>query len=229
MAHQNTEKFFSPRDSTTLSSPNRFYNPEISEEPAFNESRLETRRKGWKINNENQNSSEYNSSSFQISTQQSLNLKNSLNFLSPKQSAPLTPQLLQKKIKDLQGQNLTLRLQEKLKDLENTISFRKSEAREIEPLVEISDHFSSNKNVIESKAAIEGEDDIEIPHLRWCAYCKGEVMTEIHHINTNKTFWASLGIFFSGGVLGCFLIPYVTNYCKDLKIVCHNCKRTLLS
>jgi hypothetical protein len=64
----------------------------------------------------------------------------------------------------------------------------------------------------------------EIPTLRWCAYCKKETMTDLEFRNTAKTFWSAVGIFLLGGVLGCFLIPYSMNRCKDTKFVCHVCK-----
>jgi hypothetical protein len=79
-----------------------------------------------------------------------------------------------------------------------------------------------------STLARQLDEDFEfntVPTLRWCAFCAKETSTEIEFRNSSKTFWASMGIFFMGGVFGCFLIPYVTNRCKDMKRVCHLCKR----
>lgn len=79
-----------------------------------------------------------------------------------------------------------------------------------------------------SALAKEISDDCELadfPCLRWCAFCGKETCTEVEYKNSNTTFWASLGIFLAGGVLGCFLLPYSMNSCKDMKTVCHICKR----
>lgn len=65
------------------------------------------------------------------------------------------------------------------------------------------------------------------PVLKWCAYCTRETTTEITFRNTTKTFMSSLGIFLFGGFLGCFLLPYMTNSCKEMKSVCHVCKREI--
>ena len=71
------------------------------------------------------------------------------------------------------------------------------------------------------------EFDSSIPSLRWCAYCKGEIATEVIYVNSEKTFWASLAIFLSGGVLGCFLLPYSLDSCKNLQVRCHRCKHVI--
>lgn len=72
------------------------------------------------------------------------------------------------------------------------------------------------------------EGDLQIPQLKWCAYCKAEVMTKVSYVNNEKTFWSAVGIFLSGGVLGCFLLPYMSNSCKGVKVVCHTCERVLI-
>ena len=69
--------------------------------------------------------------------------------------------------------------------------------------------------------------NLEIPTLMWCAYCKGEMSTEISYTNSSKTFLSSLGIFLSGGIFGCFLLPYMSNSCKSPTIICKKCGRTL--
>ena len=73
---------------------------------------------------------------------------------------------------------------------------------------------------------VENENlDLMIPRLRWCAFCKAEVMTQVEYVNNSKTFWSAVGIFLSGGFLGCFLIPYMSNSCKGARLVCHSCGR----
>ena len=67
----------------------------------------------------------------------------------------------------------------------------------------------------------------EIPTLLWCAYCKGEMTTVVKYVNTSMTFFSSLGIFLSGGIFGCFLLPYMTNSCKSPQLLCRNCERVL--
>ena len=82
--------------------------------------------------------------------------------------------------------------------------------------------------VDEAKADPGGLDlDSGIPGLMWCAYCKGEIATEVFYVNSEKTFWASLAIFLSGGVFGCFLLPYSMNSCKHLQVRCHCCKHVI--
>ena len=67
----------------------------------------------------------------------------------------------------------------------------------------------------------------EIPTLMWCAYCGGEIKTQVAFVNSSKTFWAALGIFMAGGVAGCFLLPYMTNQCKEPRVTCSRCQHVL--
>jgi hypothetical protein len=69
------------------------------------------------------------------------------------------------------------------------------------------------------------EDCKDFPTLKWCAFCKREVMTEVFYKNSSKTFWAALGIFLTGGVCGCFMLPYVTGACQDVAMKCSKCGR----
>jgi hypothetical protein len=76
------------------------------------------------------------------------------------------------------------------------------------------------------------EDEPEFkgyPILKWCPYCAKETATEMVYKNTTKTFLSSLGIFLSGGFLGCFLLPYVSKSCKQIALVCSSCKHELFS
>ncbi|OMJ72166.1 hypothetical protein SteCoe_29458 [Stentor coeruleus] len=228
MSNSSPDHFFSPAELTAVPSPQCFSGPELSEEPIFRG----TKRSGTDKITKGQEphmSSELNSSSLQVSTQQSLNFKRSFTMTSPKRSVPSTPFLLANKLKEIQGQSLTLRLNEKLKELEDDSNVRKTQEVEIEPL-SINEDFrypSYPQPALENRLALEGENDSEIPQLRWCAACKGEVKTETEYVNSRKTFWASVGIFMSGGVLGCFLLPYMTNSCKGIRVVCHKCRRAL--
>ena len=227
MAQLTSEKFPIISENSTMLVSNRYIHPELSEDPIFSPSSKKDLQQFYGSPPEVLKSEEYNLSSLQISTQHSLNLKRSF-FASPKRSVPSTPFLLTNKIKELKGQTLNLKLNEKLKELEESSKTRKTEDIELTPLIDIIDTKElSLRNNIKEGILIEGEDDNEVPSLKWCAYCKGEVRTEAFYINTNKTFWASVGIFFSGGVLGCFLFPYFTNSCKGLRTRCHVCKRGL--
>ncbi|OMJ89577.1 hypothetical protein SteCoe_8284 [Stentor coeruleus] len=223
MLNNSPDHFLTPVEMTTVPSPQYFSGPELSEEPIFRGTKRSRTEKNTK-NQEPQLSSELNLSSLQVSTQQSFNFKRSFTMTSPKRSITSTPFLLANKLKEIQGQSLTLRLNEKLKELEDDSNARKTQEIEIEPL-SINEDFRYNsfpQAALENRLVLEGENDSEIPQLRWCAACKGEVKTEVE-----KTFWASVGIFMSGGVLGCFLLPYMTNSCKGVKVVCHKCRRAL--
>ena len=68
----------------------------------------------------------------------------------------------------------------------------------------------------------------EIPVLAWCPKCCREVTTSPKFVNTQKTFWSSVAIFFTGGVAGCCLVPYVTSSCKGVKHECANCHHELI-
>ena len=230
MANHHSEKFVSSSELTTFSSPNRYPHPEISEDPIFLKFTPNLPdRSDRHLQDNGKNSETNNSSSMQFSTQQSMNFKKSFSNFFGKLSVPSTPLLLTNKLKSLQENSVSLRLHEKLKELEENISLRKSEQIKIEPLIDLDDlkYAPLHTEVAETHFIMEDEGNIEIPHLRWCAACKAEIATEIAYSNGSRTFWASVGIFMAGGIFGCFLLPYVTNYCKDIKIICHKCKRTL--
>lgn len=70
--------------------------------------------------------------------------------------------------------------------------------------------------------------NIEIPRLAWCAYCGGERMTRVNYVNDSRTLWSSIAIFLTGGVFGCFLLPYMTNCCKGVQVVCGQCGRMVV-
>jgi hypothetical protein len=97
----------------------------------------------------------------------------------------------------------------------------------------IHDEFQTNvsEKITSVEAARTDFNDLEldngIPTLRWCAYCKGETSTEVLFVNSEKTFWSSVAVFLAGGVLGCCLVPYSLNSCKDMQVRCHKCKHIL--
>lgn len=69
--------------------------------------------------------------------------------------------------------------------------------------------------------------DPNVPGLIWCSYCKGEKLYTLDHKPSNYTFLASLGIFLAGGVLGCFLVPYLIPSCQSSYKKCSQCQRHL--
>ena len=114
----------------------------------------------------------------------------------------------------------SLSLSEKLKKIEEEHPKVKSD-------------FSMNYAIENHRETCEaGEIDYlrgnkEIPTLLWCAYCKGEMTTVVRYVSNSNTFLSSVGIFVSGGILGCFLLPYMTNSCKSPQLLCRNCGRVL--
>ncbi|OMJ94924.1 hypothetical protein SteCoe_1784 [Stentor coeruleus] len=88
-------------------------------------------------------------------------------------------------------------------------------------------YISTERSAL-AKEISDNNEFADFPCLRWCAFCGKETSTEIEYKNSSTTFWASLGIFLAGGVFGCFLLPYGMNSCKDMKTVCHICKREVL-
>lgn len=67
----------------------------------------------------------------------------------------------------------------------------------------------------------------DVPTLMWCAYCKGERMTDVSYVNSSRTLWAAIGIFLAGGVAGCCLAPYCMNKCKRPQLTCSRCGHTV--
>lgn len=160
-----------------------------------------------------------NNSSLQLSTQHSLNTKKSFSVFSPKHSIPSAARFL-KKVKKTEDQaSINQELDGNLKLLESENSPHKDEIGK-------SFEIETEKET-EAALVFEGDENYEIPHLRWCAFCAAEVVTEIEYVNNEKTFWTSVGIFFAGGIFGCFMLPYMTNLCKGVKLVCHKCKRPI--
>ena len=71
---------------------------------------------------------------------------------------------------------------------------------------------------------------IELNHgsvLRWCPSCGRESVAEVSYHNSSKTFWSAVGIFFLGGVVGCCVLPYCFNQCKQTKFACTGCGKMI--
>ena len=79
----------------------------------------------------------------------------------------------------------------------------------------------------EAELMLNLEDENEEISLKWCAFCQKETTSVKTFRNSSKTFWASMGILMSGGFLGCFLLPYASDHCKQPEIVCTKCSHIL--
>ncbi|CAH8513224.1 unnamed protein product [Dicrocoelium dendriticum] len=53
-----------------------------------------------------------------------------------------------------------------------------------------------------------------------CSICLNKVVTTVHYVNGPCTWLACTGIALIGGFLGCCLIPFFVNTCKDAKHMC---------
>lgn len=93
-----------------------------------------------------------------------------------------------------------------------------------ENISKVQDNYKSVESNFDSTL---DEDFKDFPTLRWCASCCKEVCTQISYKNSAKTFWASVGIFLTGGVCGCCMVPYMINSCKDVVVSCSRCNREL--
>ena len=68
-----------------------------------------------------------------------------------------------------------------------------------------------------TRASLEDETELDltdVPQLKWCAYCGCERAASVRFKKSAKTFWSAVVIFLMGGVLGCFMAPYMTDTCK---------------
>ena len=222
MASKRSELFLSPENTPRTASHSKYLHPDYSEEGSLHppESRY-GKDKLYLSPGDTRISGDLNFSSMQTSTQQSLNFKHSYFLSSPKRTEVDSIVLTQAKLEENEN-SLALRLEDKLKQLENRAVFKKSQDLNLDHTV------SAREELDDSHISFEGPDDLKIPQLRWCASCKAEVMTQVVYVNTDKTFWSSVGIFITGGFLGCFLLPYMMNSCKGARLVCHGCQRVLL-
>ena len=73
----------------------------------------------------------------------------------------------------------------------------------------------------------EFESSAEEFSLKWCASCSKECVAKTQMKPTRSTFWSSVTIFFLGGFLGCFLLPYMVNACNEVEYVCETCGHSI--
>ncbi|OMJ75119.1 hypothetical protein SteCoe_25820 [Stentor coeruleus] len=233
MAFNQSDMYLNSSMTPQTSNHTKYFQPEYSEEPQFSSLHTTDTRFGLEksdcLQGDTRHSIDLNSSSLQSSTLQSINLKRSFYFTSPKRSIPQASLTLPLKTKELNDQSQSPKLEKNLLKLEkHSEILSKSEKFNSNSFFDL-DHgkYNSIIKVPDGNISYEGNDDIKIPQLMWCASCGAEVMTKIEYVNTDKTFWAAMGILFSGGCLGCFLLPYMTNTCKNARVRCHKCDRIL--
>jgi LITAF-like zinc ribbon domain len=172
---------------------------------------------------------------------------NTSSFISPesyKNSTSTTPttRLSLSLSKDYRGKKTSLkRLSEKFVKISEDFAEKKEPKNEMEQdyiqgngyetgretgSVNETKFFLTDRSTF-AKHSVDEFELSEYPTLRWCAYCAKETTTEVKYQNSSKTLLTSAGICMMGGVLGCFLIPYMTNTCKDIKYLCKTCKRKI--
>lgn len=66
-----------------------------------------------------------------------------------------------------------------------------------------------------------------IPALKWCASCSRETTTRVLYKSTARTFLASVAFLLSGGLLGCCVLPYLADSCKQSSLQCGHCSHTV--
>ena len=231
MAYKCPELIVSP-PSPRYSELGKSFHPQFSDEPVFYKPESSDMKNS--VNKSLLYAQDYPASTYfaspQASTQNSISLNKWFLLASPKRSSSSLTSVLKVLQTEDQGAKLHETLQEKLKRFEKTSEYKRSATIDSESLIDIKkDKFSSvHDPALEKTITFEGFNDIEIPQLRWCAYCKAEVMTKVLFVNNSKTFWSAVGIFLSGGVFGCFMLPYMTNACKGTRLICHKCERMLL-
>lgn len=113
-------------------------------------------------------------------------------------------------------------LEDKLKALEDELEDSRTAA------------YTPTKRIVQAKRFDTDENDKEdiamkgkLTRLRWCAYCSKETVNKTVYRVSARTFWSSVAIFFMGGVCGCFVLPYLSDKCKDPKTLCEKCGRML--
>ncbi|THD28519.1 Lipopolysaccharide induced TNF alpha factor [Fasciola hepatica] len=65
------------------------------------------------------------------------------------------------------------------------------------------------------------------PTVACCPNCNEQTMTTINHVNGTLT-WVLCGVIaLLGGILGCCVIPFCVNSCKDVVHTCPRCGTTI--
>eukprot|EP01108_Squamamoeba_japonica_P005348 TRINITY_DN41_c0_g1_i1.p1 TRINITY_DN41_c0_g1~~TRINITY_DN41_c0_g1_i1.p1 ORF type:complete len:126 (+),score=17.80 TRINITY_DN41_c0_g1_i1:115-492(+) len=60
-----------------------------------------------------------------------------------------------------------------------------------------------------------------------CQFCSSQVVTSTEYVNGTLTWLASGAICLFGCVLGCCLIPFALDSCKDVVHRCPSCRQTI--
>lgn len=213
--------------------------PELSEDPNYASLNTSATKNMAEKSGLNPLDYKFGTNSVQASTQHSLNLKHSFSMpgvhMSKElsESYPYNPSA-ESSLKSSLKYELKNILKEVNEDEKEQKESEENQAQDKHRRIWKSEDFDSqwknediDKEFKASQEVTVFEGDLQIPQLKWCAYCKAEVMTEVVYVNNGKTFWSAVGIFLSGGFLGCFLLPYMSNSCKGVKVMCHNCGRVL--
>ena len=88
--------------------------------------------------------------------------------------------------------------------------------------------WSLSTAAVEAQFVEETADEVrDIPQLKWCASCQRETIVKCEFKPSAKTFWSSVAILAMGGVLGCFMVPYMTDSCKRPQFTCTHCLRSV--
>ena len=65
----------------------------------------------------------------------------------------------------------------------------------------------------------------EAPQQCVCQFCQHQVVTGTRYVNGTMTYVSAGVVCFFGGVIGCCLIPFCLDACKDVEHVCPNCQK----
>lgn len=152
-------------------------------------------------------------------TEETSHIRSPCSPFTASSTLPFPKETLYDKVKETLLHN---RLTKKLQHLR-----QKSESLRISTQQSKSGYIDEEVKLTEATEPYELEISNDTPTLVWCAYCQGERRTEVQYVNSSKTFWSAVGIFLVGGVAGCFLLPYMTNNCKNSQMVCSRCRRKL--
>eukprot|EP00117_Sycon_ciliatum_P031674 scpid74657/ scgid24729/ Lipopolysaccharide-induced tumor necrosis factor-alpha factor homolog; Small integral membrane protein of lysosome/late endosome len=63
----------------------------------------------------------------------------------------------------------------------------------------------------------------ESPMSITCTHCNATVVSETRRVPNSRTWCLCATIFLLGGVLGCCLIPFYSDSCRDVEHRCPNC------
>lgn len=150
----------------------------------------------------------------------SLDLKTSPSETSSAQSSPMSTRMFTKGSKvQFESASLSFEKMPSYKNSQLNLKIPKNFDESLDSL--------RTKNIKQAASIDQHEISLDpnVPSLIWCSYCKGEKQYILEHRPSNYTFLASLSIFLAGGVLGCFLVPYLMPSCQTLYKKCSQCQR----